>query len=58
MKRSENDYKVYVCYINSDYEGSSIPLEAFDSEAKAKAWCEDQQSSKYHEARYEELEVK
>lgn len=50
--------KVYVCYTNADYEGSSIPLEAFDSEEKAKAWCEDQQLTKYENADYEELEIK
>lgn len=50
--------KVYVCYTDRDYEGCSIPLEAFDSEEKAKAWCEDQQLSKYEGAHYEELEVK
>lgn len=50
--------KVWVCYTNADYEGSSIPLEAFDSEEKAKAWCEDQQLTKYEHADYEELEVK
>lgn len=49
--------KIYVVYTNADYEGSSIPLFAFDSEEKAKAWCEDQQLSKYEDACYEELEV-
>lgn len=50
--------KVWVCYTSADCEGSSCPLEAFDSEEKAKAWCEDQQLTKFEDAAYEELEVK
>ena len=50
--------KFYVCYKSWDYEGCSIPLVAFDSEKKAKEWCEKEQGSLSSlDVTYEELEI-
>lgn len=45
---------IYVCYLNFDYEGSSIPLAAFKLEEDAKMWCQVQEKKNNH-ADYEEL---
>ena len=50
--------RVYVCYKSWDYEGCSIPLIVFDSEEKAKQWCEKEQGNLSSlDVSYEDLEV-
>lgn len=48
--------KVYVCYKAWMYEGCSEPQAVFDTEDKAKAWCE-RNKKKAEDVEYMALEV-